>query len=99
MACPGDYYMVAFRIQSQSAQGSGDDTALNNVSFLCRGPGLDGGDTVTITGPGGNQGTWGDWSDQCQGGSVICSVQTRVEPKNDADCAGTSNLKFNCCVL
>ena len=33
--CPLNTYICGFRVQIQKEQGSGDDTALNNVDFQC----------------------------------------------------------------
>ncbi|CAM4664091.1 unnamed protein product [Leuciscus chuanchicus] len=69
--CKTSGYLTAFMLRVESPQGSGDDTAANNIKFKCSGGAvLEGGSTTW--------GDWGEWSPMCEG-KGICGIQTRIE--------------------
>ncbi len=68
--CPSGF-LTGFRLKVESYQGDGDDTAANNIEFRC-----DSG--VALVGDGTTWGTWGVWSNACDG-KGICGLQTLVE--------------------
>ncbi|CAM4663487.1 unnamed protein product [Leuciscus chuanchicus] len=69
--CNTSGYLTAFMLRVESSQGSGDDTAANNIKFKCSGGAvLEGGSTTW--------GDWGEWSPTCEGRG-ICGIQTRIE--------------------
>ncbi|CAM4663401.1 unnamed protein product [Leuciscus chuanchicus] len=69
--CPSGYFK-SFQLRVESSQGSGDDTAANNINFKCSGGQVLEGDST-------DWGDWGNWSPTCEG-KGICGIQTRVEP-------------------
>ncbi|KAK2850869.1 hypothetical protein Q5P01_007145 [Channa striata] len=72
-------------------QGRGDDTAANNIKFMCSGSG------VQLEGNGLSWGSWGSWSLKCCRGA-ICGLQTRVEgPQGDEDDTALNDVQFFCC--
>ena len=97
-SCPVDYYMVAFSIQVQPPQGDDDDTAVNNMKFICRGPGLDGTSKVTVTGNGLDVGDWGEWGDECAVGTAICGKKVAMDKYDGGDDeTAVNDIKLMCC--
>ncbi|KAK7117005.1 hypothetical protein R3I94_022521 [Phoxinus phoxinus] len=70
-------YLTSFQLKVESSQGSGDDTAANNIKFKCSG-----GDVLEGSRPiwsqWGDWGDWSDWSPTCEG-KGICGIKTLVE--------------------
>ncbi|KAI4887796.1 hypothetical protein NFI96_024754 [Prochilodus magdalenae] len=82
-------FLVAFKLRAEGDQGSGDDTAANNINFKCT------GDTEELEGSGTSWGEWGSWSDYC---NAICGIQTKVEiPQGSEDDTTLNDVKFFCC--
>ncbi|XP_048022417.1 vitelline membrane outer layer protein 1-like [Megalobrama amblycephala] len=87
--CPSGF-LKAFQLRVESAQGSGDDTAANNIRFSCS-------DGVVLTGDGTGWGDWGSWSSAC-GGRGICGIKTRVEsPQGNGDDTALNDAQMYCC--
>ncbi|XP_060792597.1 vitelline membrane outer layer protein 1-like [Neoarius graeffei] len=82
--------LTAFQLRVEGAQGQGDDTAANNIRFLCTGKEI-------LTGNGMSWGEWGQWSDSCPG-KGICGIQTKVElPQGRGDDTALNDVSFYCC--
>ena len=81
-----------------------DDTAVNGMEAVCRGPGMDGARTENIE----QKETWGDsewsyWSSVCPLGQAVCALSTRVESDQgsswgiDIDDGALSDAHMFCC--
>ncbi|KAG9266125.1 hypothetical protein AMEX_G20630 [Astyanax mexicanus] len=82
--------LMSFQLFVEPPQGNGDDTAANNIMFLCSG-----GDEVV--GSGLAWGSWGGWS-KCCTGTGICGIQTKVErPQGSGDDTALNDVRFLCC--
>lgn len=86
----------------KSFQGSpfGDDSAANGIKFKCRRKD-DSGRTKTI-GHAGFWGSFGSWSEECQKGTAICGLRTKVEPPQGGfwnDDSALNDVQFVCCNL
>jgi len=87
--CPAGF--VAFKLKVEGAQGSGDDTAVNDIKLMCR-------DGAERGGEGGPWGRWRKWSAHCGLNTVICGLQTAVEKKQGKkDDTGLNDVRFHCC--
>ncbi|XP_051734799.1 vitelline membrane outer layer protein 1-like isoform X2 [Ctenopharyngodon idella] len=87
--CPSGF-LKAFQLRVESAQGSGDDTAANNIRFSCS-------DGVVLKGESTAWGDWGDWSSACDGRG-ICGIKTRVEePQGNGDDTALNDAQMYCC--
>ncbi|KAJ6654785.1 hypothetical protein lerEdw1_006572 [Lerista edwardsae] len=87
--CPMGH-LTSFTLSVTEPQGAGDDTAANNIMFLCP-------EYYYLTGAGHEWGEYGPWSDRCYYGS-ICGIQTRVESHQGAgDDTGLNDVKLFCC--
>ena len=87
--CPGGF--GGFKFRFEGSQGSGDDTAANNVHLRCNGSGHWKGTTAPNL--------WGSWSGPyyCPSGYVICGLRTRVENPIDGDDTALNGVEFTCC--
>ncbi|KAM9450371.1 vitelline membrane outer layer protein 1-like isoform 1-T2 [Clarias gariepinus] len=82
--------LIAFQLCVEGSQGDGDDTAANNIRFLCS-------SGERLTGDGMSWGKWGKRSATCFN-SAICGIQTRVEPpQNPGDNTALNDVRFFCC--
>nr|AAX54597.1 vitelline membrane outer layer protein I-like protein [Pacifastacus leniusculus] len=81
--------LTSMRLRVEGRQGSGDDTAANNLDMRCQ--------NGQELGGGGNN--WGDWSpwETCQLGQAICGLQTRVEGTQAGDDTALNDVIFLCC--
>lgn len=74
--------LYGFQMRVEPFQGSGDDTASNNIRFFCSASQND-----FIEGDGLN---WGDWTEPqfCLEKQAICGIRTQVEwtPEGETDC-------------
>ncbi|CAM4663437.1 unnamed protein product [Leuciscus chuanchicus] len=87
--CPSGYFK-SFQLRVESSQGSGDDTAANNINFKCSGGQVLEGDST-------DWGDWGNWSPTCEG-KGICGIQTRVEPPlGRGDDTALNDVRMFCC--
>ncbi|XP_024124706.2 vitelline membrane outer layer protein 1-like [Oryzias melastigma] len=84
-------YLASYMLRVQQPQGEGDDTSVNNIKFICTGPG------THLEGDGTEWGEWGTWSNKCPKG-VICGLQTRVEAaQGHGDDTSLNDVHFFCC--
>uniref|UniRef100_A0A8C2F2H0 Vitelline membrane outer layer protein 1-like n=1 Tax=Cyprinus carpio TaxID=7962 RepID=A0A8C2F2H0_CYPCA len=87
--CPSGF-LTAFQLKVEVPQGKGDDTAANNILFRCSQGSL-------LTGDGTRWGTWGGWSQTCQG-KGICGIKTRIEkPQGSGDDTALNDASMFCC--
>uniref|UniRef100_A0A8C1LJP8 Vitelline membrane outer layer 1 homolog a n=1 Tax=Cyprinus carpio TaxID=7962 RepID=A0A8C1LJP8_CYPCA len=83
-------FLTAFQLRVKSFQGSGDDTAVNNIRFECSGRSL-------LHGDGTSWGEWGAWSQTCQG-KGICGIKTLIEePQGNGDDTALNDVRMYCC--
>lgn len=87
--CPYGF-LTAFQLKVEKPQGSGDDTAANNIQFKCS-------SRSSLLGEGTKWGDWGGWSQTCQG-KGICGIKTRVEiPQGRGDDTALNDVRMYCC--
>ncbi|CAI9162930.1 unnamed protein product [Rangifer tarandus platyrhynchus] len=88
--CPVGGFLVAFSLRVEAPVTFGDNTAANNVRFLCS-------DGTELQGPGLTWGDFGDWSESCPKG--ICGLQTKIEqPQGLRDDTAINDARFLCCL-
>ena len=92
--CGEGAFLSGWRQNVEGSQGSGDDTALDNVEYRCR-------DIETWTAKENlktNAEEWGKWSrwKECPRGQFICGIETRVEDP-DGDDTALNDIKHQCC--
>ncbi|XP_062861110.1 vitelline membrane outer layer protein 1 homolog [Trichomycterus rosablanca] len=88
-SCP-DGVLKAFSLRVEADQVLGDNTAVNNIRFLCTG-------NQELVGNGRSWGTWGSWSKACPG-KGICGIQTKVqEYQGSHDDTALNDVHFYCC--
>ncbi|XP_070605819.1 vitelline membrane outer layer protein 1-like [Erythrolamprus reginae] len=90
--CRSTYYLVSFNLRVEPPQGSGDDTAVNNIQFTCS-------DGEVLRGNGENWGTFDKWSSHCPSSSKgICGMRTRLEiEQGSGDDTAINDVQFFCC--
>ncbi|XP_070605818.1 vitelline membrane outer layer protein 1-like [Erythrolamprus reginae] len=90
--CEQNQYLVSFSMRVEPAQGSGDDTAANNIKFTCS-------DGEVLKGKGRNWGYYDEWSSRCQSPSKgICGIRTKVEEEQGSgDDTALNDVQFYCC--
>ena len=70
-----NYFLVGFNLKVEKSRGIRDDTAANDIKFVCRL--LNQYRHYQLSGKGGPWGKWGDWSERCPMGSAVCGIQVR----------------------
>ncbi|XP_017347668.1 vitelline membrane outer layer protein 1 [Ictalurus punctatus] len=88
--CPSGV-LKSFQLRVDSYQGVFfDDTAANNIRFMCTGGNV-------LEGSGMSWGSWGTWSSVCDG-TGICGIQTKVDPPQGIwDDTSLNDVRFYCC--
>jgi len=87
-----DGVATGFQMRSEKGQTVfADDTAGNNMRFLCNGDNTD-----VVEGDGLN---FGDWThaQECFKKQGICGLSTQVEKSSANDPTGLNNIKVKCC--
>jgi len=89
--CPNDQYLTGARMMIERRQGDGDDTAADNVAFICTG-----GSELVIE----HNAEFGTWSSlqMCPADTAICGIETRVEAfQHSGDDTALNDAMFFCC--
>ncbi|XP_032797652.2 vitelline membrane outer layer protein 1-like [Daphnia magna] len=87
--CPTGTYITQCQLRVESRQGSGDDTAANNLNCKCS-------NNDIMNGDGTEWGGWMAFSQHCSKG--ICGLKTRVErSQGSGDDTALNDAKFLCC--
>ncbi|XP_070800049.1 vitelline membrane outer layer protein 1-like [Pituophis catenifer annectens] len=84
--------LMSFALRVEGNQTVGDDTAANNIKFICGNEGM-------LQGFSNNWGRYGPWSDSCEVGA-ICGIKTKVERFRTSmftDNTGLNDVQFVCC--
>jgi hypothetical protein len=86
-------HLTGARMRIEPPQGSGDDTAANDVQFSC-------GGSSTIHAPGGQGwGSWLNWA-TCPAQSAVCGLAVRFEEsQGSGDDTAMNGLELECCSL
>ena len=84
-------------------QGFGDDTAVNGMEVVCRGPGLTGTSTLhRVQQLGAFTTQWSSWSPSCPLGSAVCAPTTKIEEYQgygmEGDDGALVDAVLHCCV-
>ena len=99
--CPTDYWIVSFKLQVEGlfADYAVDDTGVNRINVLCRGPGLAGTDTVELTSGSQDWGSYGAWSATCPSGQAVCGLSSRSHEFQglQGDDLGLTDVRMFCC--
>ncbi|CAL8129050.1 unnamed protein product [Orchesella dallaii] len=87
-------FLNGFQLRVEENQGSGDDTATNNVRFYCTNLPTP---NDYVEGDGLAFGSWGQVQ-HCYSNQVVCGIQTQVEPyQGDNDDSALNNVLMECC--
>lgn len=88
--CPDKSFVVAFKLRVETYQGSGDDTALNEIELICNDE-----DETVINGAGG---FWGEWSEKVECERGFRGFQLKQEPDqgSNSDNTAANGLKMFC---
>lgn len=76
---PPDGFVSGFELRAERDQGSGDDTATNNLRIFCTYPPFVGVGEQMKEGDGLTYGRW-TGARRCNSNQAICALQTQVEP-------------------
>ena len=83
-----------------------DDTGVNGMEVMCRGPGMSGTLTENIEQKMGfTTSEWTSWSPNCPSGAAVCALKTKVEPDQGtslgvldySDDGALTDAKLYCC--
>ena len=97
---------MCLQLYFEPFQGSStDDTGVNGIEVMCRGPGMDGTTTTNIEQYSSwSDSRWGIWSSTCPSGKAVCALKTRVEPYqgtgswgSDIDDGALTDARLQCC--
>ena len=89
LTLPVGGFLVAFSLRVEAPVTFGDNTAANNVRFLCS-------DGTELQGPGLTWGDFGNWSELCPKG--VCGLQTKIQqPQGLLDDTAINDALFFCC--
>ncbi|EMP39550.1 Vitelline membrane outer layer protein 1 [Chelonia mydas] len=89
MKCQSGQRLTQFRLRVEPCQGLKDDTAADNIEFVCT-------DGVELKGHGRCWGKWGPQSRSC-GQRGICTIATKVEaPQGKGDDTALNDVYFKC---
>ena len=92
--CPPGSFLSGWRQNVEGDQGSGDDTALDNVEYRCRDiESWKKTDDFKVKAE--EWGTWSRWK-ECPEGEFICGIETKVEDP-DGDDTALNDIKHQCC--
>ena len=96
--CDPGYYVTAFRLDVEPDQGSGDDTAANNLVVQCR---LLNTTTGQYELDGESPTTWGSiqvWSGSCPMNSAVCGLRTKLQVyQGEYDDTYLNDVEMYCC--
>ncbi|XP_067417947.1 vitelline membrane outer layer protein 1 homolog [Emydura macquarii macquarii] len=88
--CPSGSRLTQFRLRVEPCQGLKDDTAANNIEFVCT-------DGTELKGDGRCWGKWGPQSHSC-GLQGVCTIATKVEaPQGKGDDTALNDIYLKCC--
>ncbi|XP_044856386.1 mucin-2-like [Mauremys mutica] len=88
--CPSGQRLTQFRLRVEPCRGLKDDTAANNIEFVCTGG-------AELRGHGGRRGKWGPQSRSCRRRG-ICTIATKVQaPQGKGDDTALNDVYFRCC--
>ncbi|KAH0625149.1 hypothetical protein JD844_033301 [Phrynosoma platyrhinos] len=91
--CPPPHHLLSFSLRVETPQGFRDDTAVNNIRFLCS-------DRTVLEGNSHEWGHFGPWSRRCHGDTFVCGIQTKVEtPQELEDDTALNDLRLFCCKI
>lgn len=82
--------MTSFQLRVSPNGNTTDNTAANNIRFLCA-------NGEEISSVGNTEGYWGDYSEACTEG--ICGMETRVKESGGftVDNTALNDVRFTCC--
>ena len=88
--CNFGSYMKSFQLRVSPAGNESDNTAVNNIRFMCS-------NDRDISGIGNTAGYWGEYSAECPDG--ICGIETRQRPDGGivVDNTALNDVRFTCC--
>ncbi|OWA51872.1 putative Vitelline membrane outer layer protein 1-like protein [Hypsibius exemplaris] len=95
--CPSKEFVVGMQLRTEPDQGSGDDSALNAIRFLCARVPYNGGPETSTATP--HDGFWGTWGKKfyCKNDEYAVGFQLRSEKdQGKGDDSAANNLRLLC---